>query len=47
MYISDIELSMNNLLLNKYNLYKAKSTKIMYRQMPILSTPYLISGKFD
>jgi hypothetical protein len=30
MYISDIELSMNNLLLNKYNLYKAKYTKIMY-----------------
>ena len=30
MCLSDIELSMNDLLLNKYNLYKAKYTKIMY-----------------
>ena len=30
MYINDIELSMNDLLLNKYNLYKAKYKKIMY-----------------
>ena len=33
---------------NIYYVYETSSSKLyMYRQIPILSTPYLISGKFD
>ena len=47
MYINDIELSMNDLLLNKYNLYKAKYKKIMYHITSKKNAENILKYGFD
>ena len=47
MYINDIEISMNDLLLNKYNLYKAKYKKIMYHITSKKNAENILKYGFD